>query len=269
MAKIYPGNAQHIGKRLEQQDSFGISDIFDKETIESIGRVAVLCDGMGGLSMGKEASLFSVKNFLEIYPEYAKQSSKEESLINSIKEVNRRFVKFAEKNRVLGNAGTTLLVSLIYQDYLYYASVGDSRIYFYRDNNIIKLTEDHIYEKKLQVKVNMGLISLEEALNHPEKNALTSYIGIDNIEEIYISKEPIKLKDKDKILLCSDGLYNYLNEEDIKSSLKYGAQEAADMLITKTLDKGYENQDNITVVILEYLEKDKWNKKGIFRLFNG
>ncbi|MDV3428441.1 MAG: protein phosphatase 2C domain-containing protein [Bacillota bacterium] len=269
MAKINPGNAQHIGRRSEQQDSFGFSDIFDKEVLGSTGGLAVLCDGMGGMSMGKEASIFSVRKFLEIYPEYADEKNKETALINTIKEVNRSFVSYAEVNNILGNVGTTLAVSLIFQGYLFYASVGDSRIYFYRDNNLIRLTEDHIYEKKLQEKVNLGLISLEEALSHPQKNALTSYIGINNLDEIFISKEPVKLKSRDKILLCSDGLYNYLDEEDIKASLKQEAQEAADMLIAKTMDRGNENQDNITAVIMEYLENDISDKKGIFRIFKG
>ncbi|WNS77453.1 protein phosphatase 2C domain-containing protein [Bacillus sp. DTU_2020_1000418_1_SI_GHA_SEK_038] len=248
---VVPGNAQHIGSRTEQQDAFAFSDIHDHPFINKFGVLAVLADGMGGLIGGKEASNLAVQTFTNHYITSFEMDSIPEKLIFAVKEANEAVKAFAVENGVEGGMGTTLIATVIFKDQLYWLSVGDSRIYLHRNDTVKQLTTDHIYAKELDEKVAAGLISREEAKYDPQRESLTSFLGLDVIEELDVSVDPIPLEKGDSVILCSDGLYGSVsNEEMIDICRSFSTQEAAENFIEYVLKKQKPHQDNATVAIL-------------------
>ncbi len=250
LLNIVPGNSQNIGAREEQQDSFLFSEMENAELVARIGVLAVLADGMGGLRLGRESSSLAVKTFLVEYCSKTPDESITHELARAVRVANAAVFDMASRADLAWNTGTTLVAALIDLDELFWISVGDSRIYLFRDNHLQQLNQDHNYYNELQVQVEQGLISSEEADTHPEKNSLTSYLGMDVLKDIDQNYEAIPLKAGDRILLCSDGLYGFLSHEEITNALTLPAQEAADLLLAQTLAKGHRYQDNVTVAIL-------------------
>lgn len=253
--EILPGNAQFIGSRNDQQDSFGFSDIENIDLVEKVGVLAVLADGMGGLEKGKDASNVAVKEMLNSFAESPGDEPTVQILNRILHLTNSSILEFADKYDLYRGMGTTMIAAVIKEESLYWISVGDSRLYLFRNNILTQMTEDHNYAMELEKDVNFGKITREEALSENCRDYLTSYLGMEEIKYIDSNFEPFKLEKKDLILLCSDGLYKTLNNEEIIRILnenKNNPQEAAEKLISKV--KNYEKiyQDNVTVVILGY-----------------
>lgn len=248
---VIPGNAQTIGSREEQQDAFGFSDIGDGEFTEKWGVLAVVADGMGGLQGGKEVSHIAVQSFLEHYVQSYELKSIPEKLVASLERANMAVLDYADKHRLMGRVGTTLIAAVIFQNELFWLSVGDSRIYHNNGEHITQLTTEHKYAKELDDMVAQGLLTAEEALLDPQRESLTSFIGLEKIEQIDLSLQSLPLEKGDSIILCSDGLYGTLSDEEIREVCQYlPTQEAAEELIKLVLTKKRPHQDNATVAIL-------------------
>jgi len=248
--RIIPGNAQHIGSRKEQQDDFGFSDIDDPTFVSHGGVLALLTDGMGGLSKGREASLIAKNSMLSQYEKKSIAESMPEALNRSLIAANSAVLEMARLNGMEGEVGTTLVAAAIKDKELYWVSVGDSRIYLWRDGKMTQLSMDHDFGLHLSREVMKGRISPKEAENHPERDALVSYLGLQELTEIDRNEEPFILEVGDRILLCSDGLYNGISLKDISQLISGHPQNAADALIEAVIAKGTHNQDNVTVAIL-------------------
>lgn len=242
-----------MGCRKEQQDAIKTDDFY---TYAENGKIiSVLCDGMGGLTGGEKASALCtsiVHNTFHSDEEYV-----------SVPEFYRTVIARADgavsdlKNplgKPLG-AGTTLVSVVIDRDKLYWASVGDSRIYIIRDNEILCITKDHNFLMLLNERVKKGDITQEEANSNPKKEALVSFIGMGGVRYIDMNNRGFRLKNEDYIVLCSDGLYRSMTQEEIKSivcSFSQDTQQAAEMLTGVALSKNLKNQDNTSVVIIKY-----------------
>ncbi|RBW68948.1 PP2C family protein-serine/threonine phosphatase [Bacillus taeanensis] len=250
-AFITPGNAQHIGARTEQQDAFAFSDLTDYETIKKFGVLSIVADGMGGLSGGREASQTAVQTFLYTYLNSTFETI-EERLDDALYTANKAVYELSLQKELQGQMGTTLIAAVIKDQYLYWRSAGDSRIYLYRQQNLTQLTKDHIYGTKLDQKAADGEITTEEAANHPERNYLTSFLGLETIPEIDRQHTPLILLPEDRVMLCSDGLYGRLTELEMINHLHFNPQEAADKLLQSVLRKQHPKQDNVTAAILGY-----------------
>ena len=248
--RIIPGNAQHLGSRKEQQDDFGFSDLDDVTFVNRAGVLAVVTDGMGGLERGREASLIAKQTMLHEYEDKAINKAIPQALIGGLSVANAKVVELAEQAGLEGQIGTTMVVAAIKDKELYWASVGDSRIYLYRRGKLSQLSSDHDYARELSREVALGRISPEEAANHPQRQALTSYLGLPSLHEIDRNEDPIMLEPGDRVLLCSDGLYKTVPEEEIVGFLDQDPQHAAEELIAATLVREKKNQDNVTVAIL-------------------
>lgn len=248
---VIPGNAQAIGSREEQQDAFGFSDINDEHFMSEYGVLAVLADGMGGLHGGREASHIAVQAFLEDYLHSRENTSIPEKLTTSLEAANEKVLQFAYENQLLGGIGTTLIASVVFQNQLYWLSVGDSRIYLIQGESITQLTIEHKYAKELDELAALGEITQEEAKHDPQRDSLTSFLGLEKLELLDVSMEPIPLQKGDSIILCSDGLYGSVSNEEILEVCRYlPTQEAAEELISIALSKQLSHQDNATVAIL-------------------
>jgi serine/threonine protein phosphatase PrpC len=249
---VIPANSQNIGKRDEQQDAFGFSDFFDKDSINKTGYIAVLADGMGGMKMGKEVSNHVVNTMLNCYKDN-ESNNPVVVLRKQMFKANEDIIEMSLSNNLKGQLGTTLIAVNIIDDKMYWISVGDSRVYIYRKGSLVQMTTDHNYKMELDIMVKEGRISAEYAENEPQKEALVSFIGIEGPEYIDQNIEPFNLLEDDIVLLCSDGLYGTLSDEEIKTVLdnESDLHLASELLVSIVLEKERKYQDNVTVILLK------------------
>ena len=251
--RITPGNAQHIGTRSEQQDSFGFSVFDDAEHVGHAGVLSVVADGMGGLAMGKDASVVAVNTFLNTYMDKKPTEKIAELLDRSLHAANRAVNKMAKDAGLEGEVGTTLVASVIHEGLLYRVAAGDSRIYLFREGQLRQLTTDYNYGRVLDRMVEKGEMKQCEAGDHPSRAALTSFLGKTELDEYDNPADtPLALLPGDKILLASDGLFGFLPEMELSRLLTAEPQKAAENLVNETLALKRPYQDNITVAILGY-----------------
>jgi serine/threonine protein phosphatase PrpC len=246
---VLPGNSQHIGARSSQQDAFGFSDKDDLAFVAHGGVLAVVADGMGGMAHGGEASHMAVRAFLQTYMAKSADESVHIALRRALEVANYAVISIAHQADEK-NVGTTLVAAVIHGDAFHWVSVGDSRLYLWRDRKLTQLTQDHIYANDLDRDAANGNISREDAENHPERRSLTSYLGLTPLDLIDRNPQPFPLFAGDRLLLCSDGLYVALVESEIGPIFNRDAQQAAEDLVALVLAKNRLGQDNLTVAIL-------------------
>ena len=245
------GNAQNIGRRDDQQDSFGISDCDDEKLVKEKGVFAIVADGMGGLDNGKVSSSLVVESMMRYFAEKPFISVIPIELRNMLVNANNELLRYLS-GKGKTRSGSTAVSEIIKDSELYWISVGDSRIYLYRNKRLFTINRDHVYGTELLQKAIDGKISFEEAMSDPDRKALTSYMGIDEITEIDQNIKPFRLQTGDKIILCSDGVYGSLKEAELAEAMDNSAQDAAFKLEEKVLAKSYKGQDNMTAVVIAY-----------------
>lgn len=244
--KIILGNIQDKGARPYQEDSFGFTPL-NKSYVEKYGLTAVVADGMGGLANGDKISSCVVSEIIN------EPVSTEQTLPLNIfftrmfNSVNRRICSSGY------SGGATASAVYCCRKGVYFCSTGDSRIYLFRSGRIFRMTVDFDYMNTLLNGVIEGTESLEEALEDPQKDSLHEYMGADIKLTTDVNIRPFVPLSGDKLLICSDGVYNALEENELAASLAGSAQDAADDILRRVLEKHYENQDNFTAVILEFV----------------
>lgn len=249
-----PGNAQHIGARSSQQDSFGFGDPEDQPFLAHGGFVAVVCDGMGGMEHGDLASRTAVRTFLHAYQRKTPGESIPDALERSVREANDRVVEMAHSLGAAESVGTTLVAAVLVAasgsdaKSMYFISVGDSGVFHVSDGQMQTVNRPHIFANILDTAVSRGTLSKEQALLHPERESLTSFIGVVVLEEIDRNVDPWPISDGDTILLASDGLFKTLTADEVLESCQGHPQTWPDALVARTLQQGYEYQDNVTVL---------------------
>lgn len=254
---VYAGGSSLQGTREYQQDALNVEIRQDRETGES-RIISVLCDGMGGLEGGERASRLAVSRMMDeldtswnTYPDI---------YLDAAMDVNYevRNLRDQETGRKL-EAGTTLTAASIQKNQLYWCSVGDSRIYLYRQGVMQCLTRDHIYGNDLDEMAEKGEITAEQAEKTPGRSALTSYLGIRNLERINYNQTSMELRHGDVILQCSDGLYRSLSEMEMAYTIQRcfpDMQKAADSLTSIAVGQPGKH-DNTSAVLLCYMGIDE------------
>ncbi len=231
--------------RERNEDYYGIFDPETEKVRESRGVLVVVTDGMGGHFSGEEASRMVVEVMGDIY--YADSEKKKdavETLDLAFREANRRVFNHVGNGRN-GTAGTTCTAVALFPDSYNIAHAGDSRAYLVRDGKIEQLTRDHSLVGEM---VEKGLIDREEAVKHPRRNVLTRAVGLRHEVAPDIEKG-ISFREGDKILLCSDGLFSMVPEDEIGSIVERNApKEACGKLVEAAISYG--GDDNITVVVI-------------------
>jgi protein phosphatase len=253
--RFLTASAQHIGARPSQEDSFGFSDAADRDFVAHGGVAAVLCDGMGGMLHGAEAASTAVEAFLAAYQAKTPQESIPAALERGVHEANRKVFAFARRLGAEEGMGTTLVAAILQKNLLYYASVGDSGVFHFARGGLRMINHPHVFAVLLDQAVARGVMTQQAALEHPERDALTSFIGVETLSEVDTSTDPLRLTSGETILLASDGLFNTLSSREIKSALEGDPRNWPETLIARTLEKKHEYQDNVTVLTMTLLSQ--------------
>ena len=245
------GAATHVGRlRTINQDAYVL--LPDRDLF-------VVADGMGGHQGGEVASKLAIETLQVAY-----RDATAEALADAIAVANHRIRNEGESDPNLRGMGTTVVALALMPEepdpdapgsddepleHLVIANVGDSRAYLYRDGGLVQLTEDHSVVADL---VRDGRITAEEAEVHPQRNIVTRVLGV--YETIDVDLWPVDPVTGDRLLLCSDGLFNEVGTDQITSVLRRldDPTEAAAELVRLANEGG--GRDNITVVLVDVLD---------------
>ena len=223
-------------------------DCYDYKKINENILWAVVCDGMGGVNGGDIASSLAVKNIRKFltknFLSNITQNEIENILKKSIEKANFEIFAKSQTETNLKGMGTTVVLVAVFKGKIHVAHVGDSRAYLLSNDKIKQLTSDHSI---VQEMLDEGEITQEEAENHPNRNVITRALGLSKDVNIDYSTENRKFEDK--IIICTDGLTNYLDREEIlECSKRKKDNDLLDEFISIANERG--GSDNITVVIL-------------------
>ncbi len=256
--KFTPGNAQHIGGRESQQDAFGFSDPEDAALMGHGGMVAVVADGMGGMAHGQAASRAATRTFLDAYARKTPGESIPEALERSLRVANESVLELARENGVVGEMGTTLVAVALHGDRFFFISAGDSAAYHLRSGRLFSLAVAHTHGANLDHRAYSEQISAAEAAQDPERHALTSFLGLEELDEMDRNFRPLALTSGDRILICTDGVSKPLEQRQIETCLKDEPQAAAERLIRSAINPNRSNQDNATAIVIACGQADRW-----------
>lgn len=239
-----------VGRRREMNQDYVYAT---GHPVGPFPNLLVVADGMGGHKAGDFASKFTVEVVKREIA--ASKSRKPEKVLNdAIQTANRELIQVASEDVKLEGMGTTLVVATVIDNTLYFANIGDSRLYLI-DDNIKQLSKDHSLVEEM---VRLGGIKAEDARNHPDKNIITRAMGVKNEAEADFYE--FRIKRGDVILMCTDGLSNMVEDEDMFGLVKGSRDvvEAVQMLIDRANSNG--GRDNIGVVLAEPIasEESTW-----------
>jgi len=239
--------SSHVGLvRDENQDAVGNfpSDVLDDSG--DLGVLFVVADGMGGHKGGKEASRIAVEVVGDTY--FSDEGgSIAERLRTACKSAHAAIREYGDSHPQCKGMGTTLTALVLQNGTGYIAHVGDSRAYRLAEGEVVQLTEDHSIVAEWRRK---GWITEEQARLHPERSLLYRALGVG--EEVSVDViENIVVHEGDSFLLCTDGLSNHLEKDEIQDLLLEGPPEdACRKMVSLALERG--GYDNITVQIMRY-----------------
>jgi serine/threonine protein phosphatase PrpC len=209
------------------------------------GRLAIVADGMGGYEGGQEASRIAVEVIEETYAG-ASAGDPCSWLLQGFQTAHHRIQDYADKYPDLHGMGTTCTAMALLEHQLYFAHVGDSRLYLVRGSSISRLTRDHSYVSRL---VQNGVLRAEEAESHPQRHILTAALGAGNSITPDAPPQPVAVESGDVLVLCTDGLWGLLTESEIQAAVVgKNAAEICDALVETAKKRG--GPDNITVQVL-------------------
>jgi protein phosphatase len=250
----------HIGmKRKINEDSYLVAP--------DLG-LYVIADGMGGHRAGDVASRLAVDTMADYWrkmqnneqPSFLQPIGRQVSggakhLINSILFANT-IIHEAQKKPQYHRMGTTVAALLVEKDCVWSANVGDTLVYLFDNGRLVQISEEHSLEAEQK---SMGLTDADTSTNPMMKHMLTRVLGLSERVDVYIS--PIRPDAGDLVLMCSDGLTNYVSEQSIQAILddfSISLDRKADVLIDEANRGG--GGDNVSVILLEVLEKGRWAK---------
>ncbi len=245
---IRSGGCTDVGRtRPMNEDGYYISEYSQ----EIDGLYAIVADGMGGHQAGEVASAMATQQISESinqsYTEGMTTGELKELLVKVLKKANSAIYEKSINESSCGGMGTTITLGFVVGETGVVAQVGDSRAYMFRGGKLHQITTDHSLVQEL---MQNGQITAEEAASHPQKNVITRALGTDPGVEIDLYE--FKVQPEDMLLLCTDGLSNMLQEDELTAILaefQGGSMERLAMqLVHRANEKG--GFDNITAVLL-------------------
>lgn len=238
-----------VGRRKYNQDRVGHA--YTRDSL-----LMVVADGMGGHLHGEVASQITVELFVQHFQQKATPTIRSpwQFLKDSALRAHDAILTYAANNHMIESPRTTVVAVIIQDGLIYWAHVGDSRMYLFRQHQCVAVTRDH---SKVQQMVDRGEITEEEAEVHPERNRLYNCLGSMMIPEIELGgKTPIQIGDV--VVLCSDGLWGPLPPGDFTQGVtRYPVQFGMPQLMDKAEMLAGQGCDNLSCVALTWLEDDQ------------
>lgn len=236
------GKAMTIGTRQVQEDDYGICQ-------SSEGFLAVLADGMGKNYGGKVSARIAVDTMKEMFANYQAAENPAYFFQKAFRQVNREILNELDD----GRGGASLSAVLVKDNFLYYAVAGNVKIAVYRNGNLVPLSTGHTIDMLVEDRFKEGTITREDALTLLENKRLYNYLGQDGFQEIEFFDTPVKLKEKDIVVLMSDGLYEGIQWKTIEELLagKKKCQQKAYEIIELINAGSRKEKDNASLVLVE------------------
>jgi PPM family protein phosphatase len=250
--KIEAGTGQHIGDRKEQQDR---AALFAAPKAPGY-MMAVLADGMGGLSGGTLAAEQVIRTAQQNFDRFSPLTDDVETMLKTIGQETHTIISLSGMSSEQKPHSTMVVLVLTPEGSAIWAHVGDSRLYRFKGPNCAERTIDHSYVEKL---VKQGKISREEAKGHRLSNLLVNVLGPTTTDLFVTVKRYDGLKPGDSFLLCSDGLWHYFSSAELGAVVSaHSPREASEVLINKVREiAAGTNADNCTMVIVKLVEPPK------------
>ena len=237
--RIYSATDVGQKRKMNQDYVFATAD-----PVGNLPNLFVVADGMGGHNAGDYASSHAVTSMVEEIRQDA-DFNPVKVIRHAIECVNTEILTQAQQDEKLRGMGTTIVAATIVGHYAYVANVGDSRLYVV-NREIRQITRDHSLVEEM---IRMGGLDRADARNHPDKNIITRAVGAeDHVEPDFFT---VELREGDTVLMCSDGLTNMLEDEEIRMIIS-GARdlvEKAERLVEAANANG--GRDNISVILIE------------------
>jgi len=232
-----------VGLRHEQnQDCYKLGRLSDDSYW------MILCDGMGGVSSGGEASFITVNYLEQIVKEsllgIVEEDDIKDFMLDAVKRSNSMIYSLAKDMRQIFSMGTTIVLVVVRNNIAHIVHAGDSRAYLITKEHITQITVDHSVVQEL---LSSGKITKQQAKNHPNRNIITSALGIE--PDLKLDYNSVRLREGDYILLCSDGLSNMVEDDEIRKIIHSSDfWRSTKNLVKRALELG--GFDNITALLL-------------------
>lgn len=242
MRRFKTGKAMTIGTRQVQEDDYGICQSAE-------GFLAVLADGMGKNYGGRVSSRIAVDTMKDMFEVYQETENPAYFFRKSFHAVNREILKQLDD----GKGGASMGAVLIKDNCLYYAVAGNVKIAVYRKDVLVPLSTGHTIDMLVEDRFTEGTITREEALKMLENKRLYNYLGQDGFRDIEFFDAPVRLKEKDIVVLMSDGLYEGMEWKAIEELLsgKKKCQQKAYEIIEMINAGNRKEKDNASIVLVE------------------
>lgn len=251
------GNVQGVGARERQEDSFAVCNASDRSALEREGFFAVVCDGMGGMDSGNEASEAAVEAFLQLFRSLLAEGDIPRQLREGTLAVSDGIFQ-----RFRGRSGTTAVAVRIQGGGLHWISVGDSAIFLKRGECVFQLNREQTCLNDLYLReLRQEPIQKERAEGDEDARRLTAFVGIDCLEQVDQSLRPWVLRDGDVILLCSDGISGVLSPAELREAMSLPPDEGCRLLETMVQEKALPGQDNYTGVMIAW-KSERTGERG-------
>lgn len=232
-------------QRQNNEDRYSYWEPAADQDFERKGRLAIVADGMGGHEGGQEASRIAVETIEAVYAEKV-DGDPQSQLDAGFREAHVRIQRYATEHPELHGMGTTATALVLLGKHLCFAHIGDSRLYLVQADKISRLTHDHSYVGRL---LENGMITAEEAEIHPQRHILTAALGTGPELSPDVPESPLLLASGDILVLCTDGLWGQLTDQEIQQIVREKApREACQALVDLAKERG--GPDNITVQVL-------------------
>lgn len=241
-------NLQDIGKRSQQEDSFGFVNVADVTEILKKGFMAIVADGMGGMKDGSFASKTAVSVLRSVFEFLDYEADIPSQLNTAMLDASRQIY-----GDLGAEGGSTAIACLFYDEEMYYSSIGDSFLMLKRDNQLFRINRPHtVRHKEYYSDVLRGSANPLFGNSADQKNALTNYLGAEECDDIDYFVKAMPLNDGDVIMICSDGVAGVLSENCMLSCLSLNTP----LQMCNELDKCIKeldlpNQDNYTAIVIK------------------
>lgn len=247
-AKITAGTGLHKGDRDYQQDQLGL---FPHPQAKQC-LLGIVADGMGGRSGGRKASDQVLLTAKQLFERFSPATDSPQALLAQIVEESHVVIRLTAVSAEQEPHSTIAAFLLMPGGACHWVHVGDSRIYHYRQHRLVHRTKDHSY---VQTLVDKGVLTAEQANNHPQSNVLMACLGTENMPPVGTHVID-NIQAGETLMACSDGVWHYLGEAEMGLILSEStAKESCETVIATARERAMGQGDNLSVVVVKFESK--------------